>query len=349
MITFRSFFFFPASAAAVILAAACGGQTAGSGGGTGTGSGGGSTACDDYFTAYFGQGCAGLLFQPSDVSRAQSRWDTLCQAALSAPGESVTASMLESCAAAIQSGGCAANAEKACAFPLAGTLAAGSPCVADSQCASGSCSASAPQGPACGRCNPTAPQGQACSGNTGCGAGAACGTNGCQTITYGASGAACQPPVSLCGDGLVCDSVTQTCTQPVAAGGACMMPTDCASTLTCVPSADPGVGKDTCQAPGPAGAPCFSSLDCASGLTCDTTKQQCAQVTWAAAGESCGGAVQCAIGNCSIAFGTTGTGTCPTVIADGQPCDPASASTTCDLLASCVGGKCTLDTTTACN
>jgi hypothetical protein len=42
-------------------------------------------------------------------------------------------------------------------------------------------------------------------------------------------------------------------------------------------------------------------------------------------------------------MGTGVAGTCPSVIADGQPCpDVTDPTTTCDTLASCIGGTCVL-------
>jgi hypothetical protein len=334
-----------AVACAAGLTLACSGKTTGDGGG-GTGN-----ACDDYFQIAFSGLCAsGPLPPASEVTRIQGRFDTLCADALALPGAGITASTLESCVAAIKSGGCAvADQENGpCSFTT-GSLAAGSSCVTEAQCQSGTCTAGneAPDGGTllCGTCATPVAIGQSCANGQGCGPNAVCnygtGTSSptCAAITFGTAGAPCNESTTQCSAGLVCDVMTQKCAAPGGAGAACDSDQACIAPLVCPPAAS---GASTCQSPVAAGAACTDDADCASGLGCTQTTHQCAAVTWVSAGQPCSDTARCLVGGCPSTGSTVG-GTCPTVIADGQPCNESDSTTsTCDTFANCEGGTCVL-------
>jgi hypothetical protein len=127
----------------------------------------------------------------------------------------------------------------------------------------------------------------------------------------------------LCGSGLYCDTSAQ-CAQRQALGATCRTSTDCLTTLTCA--------AGTCSQRAQQGAPCSPSNEgnpCAEGFTCEATTSTCVQPS-AQPGEACGsnGKV-CLVGPCSKA------GTCPAIVADGQPCPVGDDTRTCDVLADC--------------
>ena len=97
----------------------------------------------------------------------------------------------------------------------------------------------------------------------------------------------------------------------------------------------------SCAPPSAAGGPCGGRNDCAPDLDCDLTAFACVAVTWAGAGQPCGGTTRCLVGACP-APGSGAPSVCPTVIPDGQPCSPDDATSTCDTLANCVNGACLL-------
>jgi hypothetical protein len=323
------------------LALACGGKTSGPGGG------GGGSPCDDYFQAVFSSSCQGNVVPPaSELTRIQSRFDTLCAAALALPGLTFNSSNLEACASAIKSSGCTVVEQDPgpCSFDETGTLATGAACVSDDQCQSDECSAGSETSDGgtsiCGTCGATVAVGQSCQDGQQCPAKSACtGTGGsltCAAITYGAAGASCNGSSLQCNTGLVCNTAEQ-CAAPAGSGAGCNTDQQCASPLVC-----PAVsGASTCQNANMAGGPCAGSGDCTSGLTCDFTTHQCATVTWVDAGQPCSETALCLVGSCPTT-GTSTTGTCPTVISDGQPCNGNSTTSTCDTFAQCTAGTCVL-------
>ena len=309
----------------------------------------GSTSCNNYFDAIVASQCNSLI-APSDEARARGRFETDCTSTLALPGISVTASALDSCTAAIAASGCAAldATSGACAFSV-GTLAEGAECITDTQCQSERCemgTATTDAGSsACGKCTAVATAGQPC-GTTGCGPNLSCSSLGsssstCVAITYGDSGAACNDATTQCKPGLWCDFTKMQCSPVGTQGSACSGDSSCAPPLICA-----GM---TCQKPGTAGAACSADNDCVSGLGCDPSKNQCSAVTWATAGQPCGGNVRCTVGYCPDNSGQGGNGVCPTVIADGQACGGANeATTTCDTFSQCLQGTCTLGWGKAC-
>lgn len=318
-----------------------------------------SSACGDYFDAIYSSGCQ-PNFPALELARDRGRFLTLCDAELALPGVGVSSAQLESCAKALASAGICIGGTSSlpseCQNFDSGTQASGAACFTGSQCESGNCNTSPPDGgaatSACGFCTIPLAVGQSCgmTSNANCGMGSVCSgtTATCQVVVYGDVGATCGTDAALCSDGLYCDLTTMQCASAKPAGSACTMTAgECASPLVCLAT------TNACGSPGRSGAPCMSTEDCAPGFDC-ATMNQCVAITYAAAGQPCGGAVQCLVGSCT---GDGSSDVCPTVIPDGQPCaaqvlvsvgPDASASalaatpTTCDVFADCENGVCTL-------
>jgi hypothetical protein len=115
-------------------------------------------------------------------------------------------------------------------------------------------------------------------------------------------------------------------------GQACNGSSECTAPATC--------RAKKCTGPSQSGGGCYVDTDCVAGLGCSVS-ETCGAVTWAKAGEPCGDLARCLVGVCASS------GKCPAVVPDGQPC-PTDDEHTCDSLALCVGGVCTLEDTVAC-
>jgi hypothetical protein len=316
---------------------------------SGGGSSGGGDVCDSYFNAiYVGTaGCYGSGPAPpsSELDRIRPRWDQLCHNALALPGQGITTSFLQGCGSAVSAaGGCPSSSLTACQAP-AGTLAAGTTCNSSTQCQSLQCNGTM-GGAACGTCAPAIPVGQQCGNMAGgCVGGAVCDSAStpatCQMLTVGAAGAPCDDQATICGSGLYCDLMMKKCATQLGAGATCHNGGDCMPPLVCSMTQTP-----TCVMPGASGATCMSSSDCATGLGC-SSMNKCTSVTWAQGGQPCDGNVTlCLVGFCNVT--AMGAGTCPTVIADGQPCMLADPAQTCDTFAQCVNLTCQLPYAMAC-
>ena len=315
----------------------------------------GDSACTTYGKALisFRARCEGTV-DPAQENALVARYAKLCQATIGLPGASPDLpSVLSACAAQIQGASCNTGYAQldACAKMPEGSQANGSACASDLQCASGTCNMNASSGgeagATCGTCAPAIADGAACDQGGACVAG--------DTCIFSASGATCQKTPPLGDVGAACStndgckapnhcaiasgSTSGSCAAPVAGGGACVESTDCASGLICS-----GGNSRTCNVPLGAGAACTGG-DCGVGFACDADLT-CHPVSFVAPGGTCDGDERfCSQGLCPIdpsATGSDPTGACPTIIADGQPCDPASTSTQCDAFAACVGGTCTL-------
>jgi hypothetical protein len=298
-----------------------------------------------------------------------------CQTELAAPG--VTGSFnsaLDSCASAVQ--GVTSTCGKldtstACKSP-SGSLADGTACGTSAQCSSGYCkgagstTTSGSDGVTtttfrCGTCGAKAAIGQPCGGttNTQCVDGAECNTSGtsgaetCQaTPAPGKAGDPCGMSNQTCDTGLKCDYTMKKCVALGAAGASCQYSGDCASPLVCT-GADLSKGTmGTCGNGGDVGAACNADgfdTGCKSTLACDPATKTCVQTKKADPGQPCDDKTTfCSKGSCSVAFqtptadggGMSMQGTCPTVIADGAPCDATKQNQTCDSYAYCVMGTC---------
>jgi hypothetical protein len=231
----------------------------------------------------------------------------------------------------------------------------------------------------CGACEPLVAVGQVCGHDTfsaGCPADAICltkdttsslSTYTCTAVTKGDLGAACDDLAALCKPGLYCAAQTGQCARLGAAGARCGEgPTPpgwaggCVAPLGCV-----GLPGASICGTGSAGAFCLTDSDCASELGCVpgpcsstiarigcSASGTCAPITWAAAGERCSETlVRCLVASCNFGSpfpvpraedGGVFSGTCPTVIPDGQPCKVNDSSATCDTFSECFEGKCAL-------
>jgi hypothetical protein len=300
-----------------------------------------STPCGDYFDAINANPCGtGPTLPDAETARLRSRFEQVCASYTTLPGSQITGEDIESCAAAIQAGGCAAEGTTPEVCNVLGTLPAGGACNENFQCQSGVCFQTATVGEAgpalddCGKCQMVPGVGQSCTTN--CAPGAACDTSmtppTCVAVTQVAAGATCNGTTTVCGAGFYCDS-GGTCAALLATGQACGSNGPCAPPATCL--------GQTCQAPGATGAACGLDSDCAAGLGCGVGSMTCGPVVWASAGQPCGDLTRCLVGSCNYPM-------CPSVIGDGQACSPDDASSTCDTFSQCTGGACVLDDSAAC-
>jgi hypothetical protein len=231
-----------------------------------------------------------------------------CTNDASLPGSGLTAANLSACLHALE------GAPPACASEppectVAGTLQGGAACNGDVQCASGVCNVSITAGapvPFCGACLPVPVCG---AGKTPCAVGTFCNgtadTASCQPIVYGKAGDACDNAFAECATGLTCDFT--------------------------------GASGGTCVVPAPMGGACTSGNECLVGACAQGV---CVTPTYGKAGDPCNGNDQrCLVGSCAIS-GSGISGTCPTVIADGQPCTLGDPTTTCDTESECANGVC---------
>jgi hypothetical protein len=344
---------FVVSTAAFALVAACG---------SGTSGGSSSTACSDYYSALIAAETKCLespLPPASEISREEVRVEQVCQNELALPGNSVTGSNLEACVSAVASATCRQNqTPSACQLPP-GTKPAGAACNESTQCQSYSCSmgASGTSSTGCGTCAAAIADGDPCGGTIlgQCGQNSACdisltsGTGTCKAFTYGNAGDTCDGFAAQCSQGLYCDTTKKQCAATLGAGATCTGTEACTWPLICT-----GTMSLKCESPASAGEACSGDSDCASGLGCSnavppSTTGACGAVTWVSGGQTCGSLVRCLVGTCPFDTMTGKTaGTCPKVLNDGQACDPTDTTETCDVGASCIGGKCVLEDSVVC-
>jgi hypothetical protein len=341
----------------VATLAACGGAT-GSGGSSGRGTSSGTEGeCALLYQALSGAQCGGLMRPTTEDARVQKRFEQACQNAVALPGSGLTAQVLSDCISAAQSPWCDIDTSTVLGCSAPGSLPGGSPCSASVQCQSGTCLAGVfPIGssgtPPCGTCTPVIANGQPCGRGETCGPGSACTYPlTCVAIASGTEGAHCDANAALCNPGLYCNA-SGMCTPFGSQGEPCVTNTTdtntvCAPSLRCVPGSQDRT-SGTCRSRSAAGGPCQQDDDCAAGFSCDANST-CIPWVWVGPGQPCDAApAVCLVGGCTTA-GPTGTPTtCPTVIPDGQACDPSDRSSTCDVLSSCVNGRCTLANSFAC-
>jgi hypothetical protein len=275
------------------------------------------------------QTCSPLNLQTAygDEATCETRLKTNCVNALAAPSTGNSSDKTEACAQAYAAYACTdysnkTNIPTACA-QATGSLANGAACSFPGQCLTGFC-AIAPSG-ACGTCAAVPAQGASCANLT------------------------------SCGPTLVCTSDTQVCTPYAALNAACGQGQPCGTGLSCV--APGGIGTPgTCQTAGALGATCDGTektgpaCDTALGLYCDGQTKQCAQVTFAMAGQACGYVVDagtladclsgaCVNGQCMGRAADDGACTVP----DGGAYNPTAG---CLPPARCVGTTCQLASAT---
>jgi len=304
-----------------------------------------STICGRFFDAF--AACGAISPYPSaEIERIRARYEQACASQLSLPGKSIATEQLEACLQEYRSFHCDGSRMRSIVCRAArGTFPNGAACNDGDQCRSTRCALERPDGgeaSACGTCTNTIEEGQPCGDGGSCVSGTKCdslsSTPSCKAIAYGEVGAACGTSAapSPCKDGLVCFS-TSICQEPGGSGAECTYRAECKADLTCL--------QDRCAAPAQADERCSANNDCAKGLACDLDAMKCVQRSWARAGETCGGSIECIVGSCQTIGDSPPS--CPRVIPDGQPCTSGNRAETCDSFANCVGGTCVL-VTSAC-
>jgi hypothetical protein len=300
------------AAGALGLAIACGGKATA-----------GASACADFQAAL--EPCVGGNFDG---------FQSYCEALLTLPGTEPNAtSDLETCARSLNCTTLASTGAgpAACDAFSVGTLGAGASCVSSTQCQSSGCTYT----------SQTSPSG--ISGSWGCGT--------------------CDAPIAV---GQPCGSMTQTnadCVPPAecifgsGTSGTCEVP-DAGGADAALPPGETIVGMGASCTPNNSGGPTIDGgiptlMLCQTPLTCGP-QSTCVPVTYAAAGQPCNdNATQCAVGGCNMTGpiptdGGSGTGTCPTVIPNGQACDPTSSTAVCQNFSSCIDGTCQTINVAAC-
>jgi hypothetical protein len=275
--------------------------------------------------------CSPLLTKITypDVASCKASFRDQCIKGLAAPNTGANPQKQVDCTAAAAGISCtdlfADQAPDVCR-PVAGSLADGSACGDDSQCASKYCSTG--DEAACGKCG-AAPA-----------AGASCATQ-------------------KCGPGLKCaedkTAGTKTCVVPGNVGDACSTKQPCRIELSCtdgkcgVAAAKEG---DTCNFNGTGNPQC----NLVAGLICNPGTNKCVQAQVAAAGAACGydaaanTLTACANqGVCKKAKSTDPTGTCIAGANPGDACnDDDTIGPKCLTPGKCVSGKCVTPDPTAC-
>jgi hypothetical protein len=261
--------------------------------------------------------CAPFLLKAAygEAATCTDRLTTACTAQSLSPGSGMTQANILACEASLATADCKdvfANNLPACTFH--GTLADGTTCGDNSQCASGFCSTG---GNLCG----------ACAGKGAAGSTCASGSNDeCQTGLVCTTGKICAQPAAI---GAACDDATKPCLT----GSFCTTAKTCALTVA--------AGQDC---PG-------TYLNFGDGTIC--LGKTSAQIGTATAGQPCGlapgngaSATLCAPGSvaaCTLLsggiqlFGLPTKGICSAPIQDGFTC---TATDTCQPGAQCIAGTC---------
>jgi hypothetical protein len=317
-----------ALALATVLASACDGSTDPV-----------EQACADDFDAHLR--CNRLGLAPKEVDRVRPRYILSCVTRFRQFGHG--ASQLESlraCAEALNNGRCpnrAYGSRIPIACHLQGELADGASCATDSSCKSGVCRRVS-NGDLCGKCASVPSVGEECNSDEylACGWQATCSQSTtpatCMSYPRGELGESCL--MSGCKLGLYCSLGTTTCERLLPDGAPCTMDRECLGAARCL--------DRRCTQRRKEHEPCADFEDCGDGLECDRETSKCIVYRRARGGEPCGEKVRCVVGYCNFNE-TTGEGTCPEVMVDGQPCDPNDVSRTCDTFASCTNGKCSFE------
>jgi hypothetical protein len=217
-----------------------------------------------------------------DVDDCIARQNAQCAKSINAPGTGFTPAYASGCASAYRSVSCSDMFKPidACKTP-AGSLADGSACGEDSQCAGRACNRSVAS--PCGACGKRGAAGSDC-------------TNGAK-----------------CEEGLVCAGAG-TCVLPAAAGSSCgdgepcQVPLQCFNG-TCIEGGGLGAAcSDDRQ------------CDLLKGVHCDVPAGTCAELKIANPGESCDEGISLCGAGSQCKTGARPTGTCESPVADGAPC-----------------------------
>jgi hypothetical protein len=280
-----------------------------------------------------------ILFEDySDPATCQNREKEVCLNSISAPGTGNTPATISACAAAFPSWSCTdwwnGITPDVCKV-AAGSKANGATCIFASQCSSGYCAVF--RGATCGSCAPVPIVGTPCGAGNGCG-----------------------------GNGLYCDTITNTCQVLVTSAGAFCDAGSCGYQLGCVVPLDgtppscqplgsvPDAGCDVNQHTAPA-------CSRASGFAC--VRRHCVQDAFVSSGGACGTDLDAGTFTRCISGSTCHTAdagsTCVAPAAEGFGCD-SNASINCLAPARCVSndgqptdggpvvGKCEMPSGVAC-
>jgi hypothetical protein len=306
---------------AIVTVAACSGSSTTSGGNVTA-----QQACTDLAGALCDKiaSCSPFGFQVlyADAATCKSRGPLTCASGLMANGAKATPADLEACKQGYVDAKCedliAGNQPAPC--QLQGTLAAGSACGENLQCAGANTYCNIAANQTCGVCAARPAAGATCSQSSDCQTGLVCGMGTGQTMG--------------------------ACVTPGAAGAACDAPHPCQVSLRCV--------GGTCSPPAAAGAACdvnAQNCDSIKGLYC-TTSKVCATIPTANAGGACGvtgttftvctGGASCKLPANSLS------GTCEALAADGAMCD-ATNGPQCTSPAVCTNGACKVPDPSACH
>lgn len=277
-------------------------------------------ACDALASALCSkiQSCSPFLVEAQyvDIAQCEERAAINCPATFDAEGSKSLPADTKSCANAIGGASCddlfAGRLPAACE-PTPGTLANGSPCGREVQCASTQCNK---DGDLCGVCADPVAEGGACPNGNECARGLTCAADKC--VAQGVENDSCSD-AAPCGFSLVCSA--GKCVKGVAAGQPCVK----------------DMFGDNC--------------DRLAGLTCNMMNV-CQPIKTAGPGEPCGlqgmEFVVCkASGTCRFAP-MSAQGTCVAPAADGAACDDIQGPG-CMQNAECINDVCTLDDTSTCN
>jgi hypothetical protein len=330
-----------------MLASALGGLLflACKGGGTAAppadGGGAESTPCGDYYDATIAYETA---CTPAALAFPLPRDRTVhnCELLVATPDLADGAGDIERCAQARRDAATTCAPLRTCTFSP-GLRADGASCGTDAQCASTFCKGSgvSTTGEVCGACAQRIADGAACDPSaSGCAITSACiptsggaKTGTCKPVLVVAQSAPCDT-THLCDSSSFCDGKTKTCAPRADVGAACTLVTDCKIALAC--------SNKVCVAAKKAGDPCTidanDNTDCLAGLYCDGKVGTCRAPAIGAAGAPCDDVKTVCEGSC--VFSTAGSGTCQTIIADGDACDATKTDQGCDTYAYCVSGKC---------
>lgn len=321
-------------------------------------SSGSSATCTNYAAALQSatEKCGGKAraLPAEQIAAEASRLATICTNALNAPGNGISTSAVDACAARIVDT-CADDGVCDDLANARGSLPDGAPCGTDAQCSGGDCRQASGSDTTCGTCGQRAAIGAACSDSR---EGPKCVREAsCSTTNAATNGTCVARPSDLkegdvcydpskpstfgnCGTGLRC-KVTGTlgspikCTPRAASGEACVNTSDCTSELACV--------NEKCAPRLADGAECKSPSECASGA-CPAATRKCAAPVYGAAGAACNSNdLLCLRGDCS-STGSSEAGTCVDPIPDGAACTKSGTSSSkgpyCDRYATCEKGIC---------
>ena len=249
-------------------------------------------ACSSFADIYRAReaNCYGVAPEP-DISTLKARQAESCVLNSSAPGSATDASYWNACAAAADNN---CRGYQCAKFPLGGRQA-GEPCLASLQCASLACYGTQVLD-AYGAILPNGIQ---------------CGT----CVVRLPEGSPCGSATGICDVGMSC--FQGSCRIQGQASAPCASSNDCAGpNLVCRSS---GIcGNIVAQ-----GQTCATNSDCTTNQGCDPIAKVCVAFKFGQPGAPCDGIVShCESGACNKLSGT-----CPTVLSDGAPCDPNSGST----------------------